>query len=129
MSYYYINLQQRKKNIIYVPQKAVVFSGRIKDNLLLGNKDISEQTIFEVCKICFDIKTESECLQLLENEIIEDGNNLSGGQLQRISLARAILRKPDVLILDEAMSNIDMVAEQLLLNNMKKLLRHTTFIV
>ncbi|HJD55424.1 MAG TPA: ATP-binding cassette domain-containing protein [Rickettsia endosymbiont of Pyrocoelia pectoralis] len=112
-----------RKLIAYVPQEASIFSGTIKSNIIFGNTEISEKEIEQIAKITGIDEFASKLPQGINTEIGEKGVRLSGGQKQRIALARAILRKPDILLLDEAMSAIDSESEQQLLESIKEIMR------
>lgn len=106
-----IDLALWRKGISLVPQKPVLFDLSIRENLLWANPGASESEIWRVCEI---VDAKNFILQLphqMETEIGDSGIRLSGGQIQRIALARAIIRKPDLLILDEATSALDMETE------------------
>lgn len=112
-----------------MPQKSYVFSGTIKDNILLGRDDIKEECLNEVCKICLSTEINAFSNQELDMYISENGKNLSGGQVQRIALARAIINSPKILILDEATSNLDLYSEQLIMKKLQLFLTESTIIV
>ncbi|MGX6960925.1 MAG: ABC transporter ATP-binding protein [Rickettsia endosymbiont of Pentastiridius leporinus] len=119
----FLNPFEVRKLIAYVPQEASIFSGTIKSNILFGNTEISEKEIAEITKITGIDEFASKTLQGINTEIGEKGVRLSGGQKQRIALARALLRKPDILLLDEAMSAIDSESEHQLLESIKEIMK------
>lgn len=107
-----ISTEFLRQTVTYVSQEDFIFTGSIKDNLKLGNSSISDEEMKAICEI-FGV---DEFVQKMEREyesiLDERGVNLSKGQKQKISLARAVLRNPEILILDEATSNIDVDSER-----------------
>ena len=107
--------------IAYVSNNTVLFSGSIRDNLLLGNSECTEEKLKRVCdglKVSDFIKSLPGGLDFI---IEEGGTNLSSGQKQRIAIVRAMLKNLQLLILDEATSNIDPKAEEEILDSIKTL--------
>lgn len=124
-----IQLEELRHNITYLPQKSFVFSGTIKYNIMLGRDDINEEQLNKVCEICFSTEFNNSPKRSLDIFVAENGINLSGGQIQRIALARAIINAPDILILDEATSNIDLYSERAIIKKLRLFLSETTIIV
>lgn len=101
------NQNDLRNKIGYVPQKAFLFSGTIADNLRHGKHDATEEQMMEACRIAqIDdfIKTSEKGLM---SRVSQGGNNFSGGQKQRLSIARAIVKKPDIYIFDDSFSALD----------------------
>ena len=124
------SIKQIRDNISYISQNTFLFSGTIRENLLFGNSDVSDDDISQVCKIC-ELEEYINSLPLKFNTRIEEnGKNLSGGQKQRLAIARALLKKPKILIMDEATSNLDYITERSIektINNFSK--NMTTIII
>jgi len=112
-----------------VSQDSILFNDTIFNNIRLGNVNASEQEVIEAAKIA----NAHEFIQATENgyntNIGDSGNKLSGGQKQRLSIARAILKNPDILILDEATSSLDTESERLVQDALNKLMHSRTSLV
>ena len=118
-----INLKSLRKLIGLVTQDSILFNDSIKNNLLIGKEDATDQEIVEALKIANAWEFVKELPNTIESNIGDSGNKLSGGQKQRLSIARAVLKNPPIMILDEATSALDSESEhlvQMALNNVMK---------
>lgn len=102
--------EELRKKIGVVPQKAVLFKGTIKDNLLWGNPDATEDDLWEALELS-QAKEVVEGKGGLNGEVTQNGKNFSGGQRQRLTIARALVRHPEILILDDSSSALDYATE------------------
>lgn len=107
-----INYDELRDKIAYISQDIFMFSGTIRENLCLGNKELEMEEIIEACKMAQAHDFINKFPLRYETNLEENGANLSGGQKQRLAIARAILKKPDIFIMDEATSNLDSIAEK-----------------
>lgn len=110
-----------RDNIGNVLQKATLFKGSIRDNMKWGNENASDEEIYKYldlacAKTIVDKKTEG-----LDYQITQNGKNLSGGEKQRLSITRTLLKKPKILILDDSTSALDYLTEYTLRQNLKTL--------
>ena len=115
------------KNVIRVTHDGHIFQGTVRSNLYLGNSQASDQDYIEVLKIVnlWDLFSGMEGL---DTPILAQGRNLSGGQAQRLSLARALLHDAEVYIFDEATSNIDVESEQVIIDVIEEISKKKTVI-
>lgn len=124
-----MRLRHLRGAIGYVPQDSFIFSATIRDNLLMAKPDATEEELWNAC----DIAQFSEALRRLpkglDTMLGERGINLSGGQVQRLCLARALLRLPTILILDDALSAVDTRTEEAILRGLKSVMKERTSIV
>ncbi|MBP5554623.1 MAG: ABC transporter ATP-binding protein [Lachnospiraceae bacterium] len=111
-----------------VPQKAVLFKGTIRSNMGIGNENASDEEMIECLKKaqCYDFVSEKGGL---DAEVLQNGKNFSGGQRQRLTIARALVRKPEILILDDSTSALDFLTEKHIREEIAGLKDMTVFIV
>ena len=124
-----ISSKSFKDKIGYVPQEHMIFSDTLKNNIRFSKLDASDEEIDEAISIADftkDIKEFSDGLDTLTGE---KGVSLSGGQKQRLAIARAILKDPDILILDDAMSAVDANTEQNIIKNLSTSRKDKTTII
>lgn len=124
-----IELEYLRNNISIVPQKASLISGTVRDNLKLGNNEASDEEIKNALKIAQAYDFVMELEDGLDTLIEQGSKNLSGGQIQRLTIARAIVKKPKILILDDSSSALDFVTEKALSKAIKKIKDITTIII
>ncbi|GMX62867.1 ABC transporter ATP-binding protein [Paenibacillus elgii] len=96
-----------RAKIGFVPQKAVLFSGTIRDNIRYGKEDATEEEILHAADIAQATEFVSEMKDGFDSVIAQGGSNVSGGQKQRLSIARALVRRPDIYVFDDSFSALD----------------------
>ena len=124
-----LDAETLRKNIGIVPQRAALFKGTIRSNLLWGKEDATDEELWEALKTA---QSENVALDKggLDAEVEQEGRNFSGGQRQRLTVARALVRKPKILILDDSASALDLKTDAALREAISKLdYKPTVFIV
>ncbi len=123
-------LNQIRTMVGIVPQKAVLFKGTIAENMRWGKKDATEAEMMEALKTAQAAEVVEGKEGGLNADILQGGKNLSGGQRQRLTIARALVKKPEILILDDSASALDYATDAKLRKAIKKMDRNmTVFIV
>ena len=111
----------RKSILGIVPQKATLFAGTIRSNLLFGDENASDEELWEALELAKAKDFVLEKTNGLDEEVLQNGTNFSGGQRQRLTIARALTRKPKILILDDSSSALDYATEAALRKNIASL--------
>lgn len=123
-------LKQLRDRIGYVPQRTVLFSGTIRDNMLWGNPGATDEDIWQALKTAQAEEFVSKLPEGLDTPVNQGGKNFSGGQRQRLTIARALVRRPEIVIMDDSASALDFATDL----KLRTAIRHdltdtTTFIV
>ena len=128
-SIYDVTLHSLRKNISLVSQETTLFDDTIKNNIKYANLDASDEEIFRAAKLSHCDEFINNLPEKYETLIGEDGVRLSGGEKQRISIARAMLKKSSIILLDEATSSLDSETETKIQDALKILTKDRTTIV
>lgn len=110
-------------------KKNQLFSGTIKENLLFGNENATIEEIEEACRLAQADEFIKNMPEGYNTYIEQDGTNVSGGQKQRLCIARALLKKPKVLILDDSISALDTKTDALVQKSFREYIPNTTKII
>jgi len=125
-----VKIESLRKQCAIVPQEVALFRGTIKENIAYGKPTATDEEIREAAKLANAHSFIADIFGGYDSEVGERGTKLSGGEKQRIAIARAILRDPRILILDEATASLDAETEALIRDALEKLMRgRTTFII
>ena len=124
-----ISKESLRSSIGYVTQESFLFNGTVRDNLLIANREASEDQIWEALKIANAYDFVKKLLNGLDTEVGERGVKLSVGEKQRVSIARALLRNPPILLLDEATASVDTETERLIQQALERLMKNRTSFV
>lgn len=122
-----ISLESLRRDISIVQQRSALFSGSLRDNLKLRNIDATDDEMIDALKISQAYDFVSSWKNGLDYQIMAGGKNVSGGQMQRLTIARALINKPDLLILDDSSSALDFLTDSKLRKALKKL--DTTLVI
>ena len=123
------DIETLRNNVSVVLQKNVLFSGTIKENLKGGDKDATDEEIVRACKLAQADNFIEEFPDKYDTNIEQGGTNVSGGQRQRLCIARALLKKPQILILDDSTSAVDTKTDSLIRKAFKEEIPNTTKII
>lgn len=125
-----LRLQDLRERIGYVPQKGILFSGTIDSNLRFGkNVDAKEEDILKAIEISQAKEFIEEKENGVQSEISQGGSNVSGGQKQRLSIARALVKRPDIFIFDDSFSALDFKTDASLRKAMERDIQNSTIII
>ena len=123
------NLESLRDQVSMVLQKNVLFSGTIYDNIRWGNENATDEEVQNVCKLAQADGFVREFQDGYNTQIVQGGNNVSGGQKQRLCIARALLKKPKILILDDSTSAVDTKTDALIRKAFREEIPNTTKII
>ena len=115
------DLDKLHQEISLVNQRSVLFNGTIKSNILIGKKDATDEEIINALKNSEAYKFVKEYSDFIDHEVYENGKNFSGGQKQRLSLARALIKDSELLILDDSTSALDYLTDKNVRENINKM--------
>ncbi len=124
-----INLKSLRDEIGYVPQKGILFSGTIGSNVRWGDEDASDDEVRAAAGTAQALEFINEKAEGLESNISQGGGNVSGGQKQRLSIARALIKNPPILIFDDSFSALDMKTDLMLRKALEETTSHSTKII
>ena len=124
-----LDIQHFRRQIGYVPQDVFLFSDTITNNILFGSESKNYENVRDAAANADLMRNINSFPEKLETKIGERGITLSGGQKQRISIARAIIKEPKILILDDCLSAVDTKTENIILENLKKIMLNKTSII
>lgn len=123
------NIPHLRSQMGYVPQDVFLFSDSIRNNIKFGSEHLTDEQVFQAAKDADLYDNVIAFTKGFETELGERGITLSGGQKQRTSIARAIVRNPKILILDDCLSAVDTKTENIILNNLQRIMENRTSII
>lgn len=124
-----VDLHELREKIGFVPQKGVLFTGTIKDNIKYGNENISDEDISKALDVAQAIEFVSKLKGGVDYDISQGGTNVSGGQKQRLSIARAIAKNPDIYVFDDSFSALDFKTDAKLRGELAKITKDKTVLI
>ena len=123
------DLDSLRNQVAVVLQKNILFSGTIRENLRWGNKDASDEELVQACKLACADEFITQFPDGYDTYIEQGGTNVSGGQKQRLCIARALLKKPKILILDDSTSVVDTRTDARIRSALREYIPETTKII
>lgn len=123
------DIKELRNRIGYVPQKGILFTGTIASNLMLGNDNLSLAEMRECASVSESLEFIDKKENKFDSDISQGGANVSGGQKQRLSIARAIAKNPEVYIFDDSFSALDFKTDAALRKNLKKHAKDATILI
>jgi len=124
-----ISLNQLRDIIGFVPQKGILFTGSIKENIRYGNEKINDQSIVKALAVAQADDFIKNLKGGVDYRIAQGGTNVSGGQKQRLSIARAIAKNPDIYIFDDSFSALDFKTDAALRKDLAKITKNKTVLI
>lgn len=124
-----VNIKDLRKKIGFVPQKGVLFSGTIKSNLKFGNDNLTDEEMKKVAEVSQSFEFINEKEKGFYSSIAQGGTNVSGGQKQRLAIARAIAKNPEIYIFDDSFSALDFKTDAKLRKALKKYTKDATILI
>lgn len=124
-----LSLKELRDKIGFVPQKGILFSGDIASNLRFGREEASEEELKEVAEIAQAMEFISEKPEGLKSHIAQGGSNVSGGQKQRLAIARAVVKQPKIYVFDDSFSALDMKTDAKLRKELEEKTKNATVII
>ena len=124
-----ISQHKLRNQIGYVPQKGILFSGTIESNIKYGSEGISDEDVVKAASIAQATEFIESKPEKYETEIFQGGTNVSGGQKQRLSIARALAKKPDIFIFDDSFSALDLKTDAALRKELKSQVKDSTMLI
>ncbi|MDE5714872.1 MAG: ABC transporter ATP-binding protein/permease [Anaeroplasmataceae bacterium] len=115
------DLEVLRDKIAFIAQKALLFKGTIRSNLLYGKNDATEEEMMDALKMAMAYDFVMDSPAGLDQDVSQGGSNFSGGQKQRLSIARALIKKPEIIVFDDSFSALDFKTDKVLRENLKKL--------
>ncbi|MCL2746439.1 MAG: ABC transporter ATP-binding protein/permease [Coriobacteriia bacterium] len=121
--------QDLRDRMGYIPQKAVLFTGTLAENIRYGKSDASDEEVIEALKIAQAWDFVEQLPEGLDTEVAQGGTNFSGGQRQRLAIARALVKKPEVYLFDDSFSALDLRTDAQLRTALKPLQENSTMVI
>ena len=124
-----VDIHELREKIGFVPQKGVLFTGTIKDNIKYGNENISDEDVNKALDVAQATEFVSKLKGGVDYDISQGGTNVSGGQKQRLSIARAIAKNPDIYVFDDSFSALDFKTDVKLRGDLAKITKDKTVLI